>query len=363
MAYAILDKSGCIERKGNVKVRLDFYLESDDPRYSDTYLQIIDVTSAEYLAGYPGKVDAEGNPLDEVAYQAWLDSLPRVWQLVPFHSHFVHLAPDFTNEDIKAEITFHLPNFYKAFQEKWDEVNGGMRHGWASETRIKPTDYSKSESAEDYAFRVVQCQARIDELVEFSFKPEAIGEGKEYPATEIDIGPGAIDRISSWPPLYTVVDLANPANDTGTIDTFEVWALTTMDGTNKVGTFHGSGTNYTNRDGEVIGTVTSGAKRTFTGLSIDVTTGDFAGIYWSAGDIEPDTSGGANIYYKSGDQFGTGEQTYILASGYAISIYGTGETVGGWTNISHVRGIAAASISHKKGVAVADISHVKGVAV
>jgi hypothetical protein len=39
------------------------------------------------------------------------------------------------------------------------------------------------------------------------------------------------------------------------------------------------------------------------------------------------------------------------------------ETTEGWPNISHVKGVAAASISHKKGVAVADISHVKGVEV
>jgi len=39
------------------------------------------------------------------------------------------------------------------------------------------------------------------------------------------------------------------------------------------------------------------------------------------------------------------------------------ETTEGWANISHIKGIAAASISHKKGIAVASISHVKGVAV
>lgn len=43
--------------------------------------------------------------------------------------------------------------------------------------------------------------------------------------------------------------------------------------------------------------------------------------------------------------------------------WGSEETQAGWTNISHVRGIAATDISHKKGIAVADISHVKGVAV
>jgi len=43
--------------------------------------------------------------------------------------------------------------------------------------------------------------------------------------------------------------------------------------------------------------------------------------------------------------------------------FGSEETEEGWSNISHVLGVAAASISHVNGVAVASISHVKGVAV
>lgn len=325
MAYAALNKSGCEERKGNVKVRLDFYLDATDPRYDERYLYLVDVTSAEYLAGYPGKVDEFGNPIDQEDYDNWIESLPHIWENTPFHSHFVYFDADVTIDDIKAEMEFHLPNFYKAFQERKDEVKGGMRHGWATEKRIKPTDYSKTDTSAEYDARVAECQAAVDALTEFTHEPEA-KEGQEFPATAIDIGPGATDRSDDFAPNYTIIDKANSANDTGTIDTFEVWAGITMDGTNKVGTFHGSGTDYTNRDGETIGTVTSGAKRTFTGLDIDVSTGDFAGVYGSAGEVETDTSGGADAYYKSGDQFGAGQQTYALGSGYAISLYGTGET-------------------------------------
>ena len=295
--YAVINKSGCEERKGNVKVRLDFFLEPDDPRYNDTYIPIIDPETEKPIGKY---------------------------QLVPFHSHFIHLDPDFTEEDIKAEMDFHLPNFYKAFQDRWDEVNGGMRHGWATEKRIPPVDYSQN------ALRVSQCQDRVNELTELSYKPQK-REGKEYPATVIDIGPGAIDRATDSNINDTHIDLANPANATGTIDTFEVWAAVTMTGTNKVGTFYGSGTSYTNRDGETIGTVTAGAKRTFSGLSIDVTTGDFAGIYHSIGQIERDASGGAGFYYKNGDQFGTGTQTYALVTTQVLSIYGTGSTAATYT--------------------------------
>lgn len=286
MAYAVINKSGCVERKGNVQIRLDFFLNHGDPRYEDTLIK--------------GKA-------------------------TPFHTHFVYFGPDVTEDDIKAEVDFHLPNFYKAYQDRWDEVKGGMRHGWATEKRITPIDYSKD------AVKVVQCQDRVDSLAEFSHKPE-VGEGKEYPATEIDIGADAIGRLNNYVYGRTLIDLANPANDTGIIDTFEVWADVDLTGTNKVGTFYGSGTAYTNRDGAVIGTVTAGAKRTFTGLSIDVTAGDFAGIYYSAGFLERSTSGGSGVYYKTGNQFGAGAQTYALLGGDAISIYGTGDTEVGETH-------------------------------
>ena len=101
-----------------------------------------------------------------------------------------------------------------------------------------------------------------------------------------------------------------------------------MTGT-KVGTFYGSGTRYTSRDYEVIGSVASGSKQTFSGLSIDVTSGDYLGMFYATGRMEQDTSGFAGLYYKTGDYFGGGEQTYTLQSGDAISLYGTGETVGG----------------------------------
>lgn len=325
MAYAALNKTGCEERKGNVKLRLDFYLDAEDPRYSDRYLYLVDVTSAEYLAGYPGEVDKDGNPVDQEDYDNWLNAVPHIWENTPFHCHFVYLDANVTVDDIKAEIAFHLPNFYKAFQERRDEANGGMRHGWAVEKRVRPTDYSKD------AQRVSECQAKVDELTEFSYKPKA-EKGKEYPATAIDIGPGATDRTAGKSSA-TIIDKDNSANDTGTIDTFEIWANVLMDETNKVGTFYGVGTDYTNRDGESIGAVAIGAKRTFTGLSIDVTTGDFAGLYFSAGKVEYDFSGGSDIYTLAGDQFGTGEQTYALLSSDAISIYGTGETALGEATI------------------------------
>lgn len=295
MAYAELNRTGCVVHKGNCQIRLGFYLDADDPRYADRYL---------YLA----------------------DS----WVNTPFHSHFIYLPSTFTEDDIKAAVKLHLPNLYKAFQEYWDEVAGGMRHGWATNTRIKPIDYSKTESAAAYDARVAECQLAIDNLTPFSYKPPEEGvEGQTFPATPIDIGTGAVNGNSAWGTAgYTLLDEGNPANDTGTIDTVEVWANVSMSGTNKVGTFYGSGTSWNDRDYATIGTVTSGAKRTFTGLSIDVATGDIIGTHYTAGKIEVTTSGGVCLLYDWGDNFGAAARTYNNTDypSYKLSLYGTGET-------------------------------------
>ncbi|QBX64098.1 hypothetical protein [Dehalococcoides mccartyi] len=106
----------------------------------------------------------------------------------------------------------------------------------------------------------------------------------------IDIGIAAINRAGSLTHSLTILEASKPANDTGILDVIEVWFSLSASGV-KVGTFYGSGTSYTGRDYETIGSVASGAKRTFTGLSIDVTTGDLIGVYYSGGRLEIDTSG------------------------------------------------------------------------
>ena len=325
MAYAALNKSGCDVRKGNCQLRLDFFLDEGAPRYADRYLYLVDTTSDEYLAGYKGEVGKDGQPIDQADYDKWYEELPRIWQNTPFHSHFVYFDSDFTDEDIKRAIELHLPNFYKAFQEENDKDAGGMRRGWATETRIKPTDYPKTESVAKYKARAAKCQQALNNLTAFSYKPDGDGEGKLSPATEIDIGSGAIDRITTVSLTSTMLDKTNPANADGSLDTLEIWLSDAGTGV-KEGTFYGSGTSYTPRDYQTLGNVSAGSKQSFTGLSIDVETGDVLGVYGDSGQVERDGSGGSGLYYKSGDQFDAGTQTYAYWAAYPLSLYGTGET-------------------------------------
>lgn len=181
----------------------------------------------------------------------------------------------------------------------------------------------------------------------------------------IDVGAGATNRATSYSPYYTTfIDKTNPANDNGTLTSFEIWALANMTGV-KVGTFSGSGTSWNDRDYESIGNVTAGSKQTFSGLSCTVNTGDILGIYQTSalGTIEADTSGGSGVLYIISDAFGQGALTFTLDDADAcISLYATGATAG-WANIAKINGIAAGSIAKIDGVAVASIAKVNGVAV
>ena len=310
MAYAKINKSGCCERNGSVQVRFDLFLEPTEPRYLDTYIQVPDIP--------------EGTKYPEDVTKEWLDSFPKKWQLNPFHSHFVYFDPDVTDAEIKAEMDFHLPNFYAAYQRYDDKEQGKMRRGWAVEKRIRPLRYNEVEDAPNFALRASQVEERMSLIPELT-TTTTLTEGKEYPATDIDIGAAATDRSGVLGATNTLIDLTNPANATGTLDTIEIWV--NLNGANvKVGTFSGSGTSYDDRDYATIGNVAAGAKRTFTGQDIDVTSGDFIGCYSAR--IERDTSGGSGVYYKSQNQFGTGSNTYTLLPANTLSLYATGETPG-----------------------------------
>jgi hypothetical protein len=154
-------------------------------------------------------------------------------------------------------------------------------------------------------------------------------EGETFPSTDIDVGGGATDRASnSGTGNTTCVDRNNPANADGTLDTLEFWFWIQNGANVKAGTFSGSGTSWDDRDYETIGSITAGAKRTFTSLDIDVVTDDCLGFYCTAGFCEASTSGGSGYGTKSGDQFGSGTQTYtFIFTDDILSLYGTGETV------------------------------------
>jgi hypothetical protein len=137
----------------------------------------------------------------------------------------------------------------------------------------------------------------------------------------ITIGAEAIDRAGSFSvATRTCIQTVGAASETGTLTVFQLWWA--IDATAvKVGTFSGSGTSYTNRDGETLGDMTAGSLQTFSGLNCDVTSGDFIGVHSDTGFIELTASGSA-FYYYSGDAFGAGAKTYDTPGDRTISLYG-----------------------------------------
>ena len=184
----------------------------------------------------------------------------------------------------------------------------------------------------------------------------------------IDIGAGAADYGAAgvWS-AYTFLDKTNPANASGTLDTFEIYfAALGVNGTEvKIGTFSGSGTDWDDRDYESIGGVAKGSKQTFSGKNCDVVTNDIIGIYFAVGNIEANYSGGSGYLFVSGDKFGAGSSSYFLADADGkLALYATGtEASGAWTHITKVNGVASANIAKVNGIAVANIAKVNNVAV
>ena len=137
----------------------------------------------------------------------------------------------------------------------------------------------------------------------------------------IDIGLDAGDLGADGISGLTGIFLNNPANTSGTITNINIYLRGAVTGL-KIGTFYGSGSSYTLRDYNTIGSLGVGIHE-LTGLNINVQSGDFIGAYYTTGLLSVATSGYAGIYGKSGDSFiESGPQSYTLQSGYGGSIYG-----------------------------------------
>ena len=147
--------------------------------------------------------------------------------------------------------------------------------------------------------------------------------------TVIDLGGGATDRASSAAGPATLIDLNNTANDTGTIDTFEIWANTNLTACQAATAYLVSGNSWTSRDYQSVGNITSGSKQTFTGLSIDVTLGDAICFEWSGtGAMERDVSGSGVKYFSQVSIPFTNKDFGATIAARTYSVYETGATLG-----------------------------------
>ncbi len=108
-----LEESGSIIQKGNIRLRFDYFLDPSAPGYDIHNVYVIDETSKEFLAGYLGKLDKEGNPVNPIDYQKWEDSLPHVWRNNPFVCVFVYVPPTITDTELQDKATTILNEAYR----------------------------------------------------------------------------------------------------------------------------------------------------------------------------------------------------------------------------------------------------------
>lgn len=341
-AYGIVEPSGCGGFKGRVKIRIDMFMTSDAPHYDKHHVQVVDETSKEYMAGYPGETDPEtGEPLDWDDYSKWLDGLPHVWQDNPFHSHMVYFDTKVTDEKIKAKVVEVTEYFYafhlhcwdgsKVFVEEWKKVP-------TERDTVREPIIDSVEAKSECEIKATEIVGKVDDydtrnLESGGESPRDLNIGKEG---TVDVGSPAINRGGSAPVrgygwYFTIVEGANPANADGTIDTVEAWFYTADSGNSvKYGTFEHLGSNELKcHDAELYGQVSAGSKQTCTGLSIGILTGEYIGADARTTPdlfLEMDTSGGTG-YWTTDGQFcdPNDQETFGWDADNIISLYGTGE--------------------------------------
>jgi len=88
--------SGTQIRSRFLLIRLDIYPEPTDKTYVIHHVQVPDEASRQFQAGYKGKLDALGNPVDMDDFIKWLDRIPKIWRVNPCYCKFIRIEQDET---------------------------------------------------------------------------------------------------------------------------------------------------------------------------------------------------------------------------------------------------------------------------
>lgn len=155
----------------------------------------------------------------------------------------------------------------------------------------------------------------------------------------IDVGTEATERAKNGSGSTTLITAVNPVNANGTITQIEAWWTNDSSVCYLGLAYNTSGNNLIFRSHVHIGGVASGAKQTYSGLSLDTQTGDFIGCYLLNAGVKWSDEASGDYWYASGINYvDEDSHAYTLDSitGLYVSLYGTGtETaVGGEKVIS-----------------------------
>jgi hypothetical protein len=143
-----------------------------------------------------------------------------------------------------------------------------------------------------------------------------------YTPPTIDVGDAASNRVTRAGYGYTRVSKGNPANAAGKITSVAMWANENLSNCEVATFFVVSGNNLSTRDTTTIGSVTAGSKKVFS-VDLNVEVGDYIGCHFTAGKIEYDTTGGAGMWSKSGDNIPCTNALFSAYGGHLMSLYGS----------------------------------------
>lgn len=295
----IFNPSGTHIKGGQLKVRVDIYPEPGFKTYEQHDVDVL---------------DAQGKPTGEK-------------QLNPMLSHFITISEDTTKEELENYIkqTFDADTIATLDNaliqpNSTHLISPFMYNKPKMHTNSAKRDLTKLNKTEENSV-IDSVNAKMNGL---NLKGSEKGSPTILQPGSIDVGPGAIDRSGMWGEGKTLVDQTNPANASGTIDTWELWFATTGENV-EVATFYVvSGSNLSTRDSESIGHVTAGSKQTFTGLSTDIATNDYAGAHSGTGYFEFVSSGGTGVWVLNSDGIPSTNTFFIPYANWIFSIYGTG---------------------------------------
>lgn len=306
---AKINPTGTHVKDGLLKVRLDLYPEPADKTYALHYVDKLDREPTEEELSDPEKVAR----------------VPVHRELNPCLCHFITVPEDITGEQLLACIEqLFTPDCLATLDDAL--VRPDAVHYISPYMKSRPEMAASRIKTADNDALIAAVNNRLNGLEYNGGK----GNAETIEPQSIDIGAAAIDRGATTSGSITIIDTNNPANAGGTIDTYQVFANTNMTSSYVATAYLVSGSNYTSRDYESIGTVTSGSVQTFSGLSIDVLTGDYACIAWASGNIEKDETGAGACYVQPMAIPFTNKAFAFVAS-RAFSCYGTGTESGGVT--------------------------------
>ncbi len=347
-----------------LKAGIDFYPDESDKCYAVQYVEKPIIPEG----GYPGQVDDKGQPLDKVAYLAWLESLSTQMVLNSAFTHFIRIDANTTLPKLEAEIQRIFTPDVLTSADRFLAERGKLEREGFSKCRkmmaarerlgnglVLPKGYNAEGLITETNNRFKGLGGELD------------GEGKilDVKPDTIDVGAAAIDREAGWGiEDHTIVAQANPANASGEITSNAIWLAEKTAATNIfIGAFYGNPV-LTVRDSESIGDIAVGSKRTQFGLTINIESGDYWGCHDKSGAastrIECDSTpngGGAGHWWFLGECIDPSDsESFSTRADQDFSLYGEGEAAGwtgkisGVTNPAKVMGVDFFNIAEVKGV-------------